>query len=161
MKGVTKYEEFWSLPPRSIGEFPSRFKIPRHAALIGSAVHILYRSDKLNPGTGEDEGEIEYIHEHKAGVNFYFVDEEGPQKKVPTFLADAEVLILLGDCLGFAWKEGSEIFEEKTPRGLELYTVPSGKGLLVINAGGQWGKQRVRAMIWGGKLAVTWRGIVG
>lgn len=157
MKGIAKYEEFWQYQPRSVGYFSDSFKIPRHVVCVGFAVHVLYRSDKRNPSTSEDEGEIDYIHEHKKGVKLYLVEDDGPQREVPGFIADAEVLVLLGDCMGFAWEEDGETIEAEARNLLpELYTIPSGKALLVVES-----KRRVTAMIWGGKLGVEGRGIVG
>ncbi len=147
------------MPPRSVGHFPKSFKIPQHITCAGKAVQVLYRSDKLNPSTGEDEGVIDYFHDHKPGVKLYLVDEGGPERKVPASIANADVLVLLGSCLGFSWEEDGETVEADVKRGRkipDLYTIASGKALLVVE-----GKQRVIAMMWGGELAVEWRGIVG
>ena len=155
-----KYVEFHQFEPREIGKFGKGFSIPERAELAGRGIYVLYRSDKLNPTTGEDEGVIDYIHKHKAGVKVYRVDDEevGPSRKVPQFITGAKELTLLGQCLGFAYEdsEGQEVVGEPSYKNCELYTIPSGKALLVIES-----KRRVCALIWGGKLDVEARGIVG
>lgn len=158
--GVRKYIEFHQFEPRKVGKFHSDFEIPTEAVLAGDAVHVLYRSDKLNPTTGEDEGWIDYIHDHKSGVKIYRTDRgfhNGPVRSVPGFIRRVSSLVRLGDCLGFAYldSEGEKI-EGKGKRPLpELYTIPSGRALLVVQS-----KRRVLALIWGGRLGVEARGIV-
>ena len=67
-RAIEKFREFHQFEPRDIGTFKRGFRIPRRAIFAGEASYVLYRSDKLNPGTGEDEGDIDYIHEHKGDV---------------------------------------------------------------------------------------------
>lgn len=157
--GVRKYIEFHQFEPRKIGRFHSDFIIPREARLAGPAVHVLYHSDKLNPTTGKDEGWIDYVHDHKDGVNIYRTDVgfDGPIRKVPRRIWNAPSLVRLGDSLGFAYRDedGMEI-EGKAKKPLpELYTTPDGKALIVVQS-----KRRVLALIWGGQLGVEARGIV-
>jgi hypothetical protein len=157
---VKKYVEFHQFEPRSIGEFGHGFSVPREAFKVGTGKYVLYRSDKLNPTTGEDEGFIDYIHEHKPGVSVYRTDapDDGPLRRVPKYICETSQLVLLGECLGFAYEdeEGQEIVAEPGKSFVQLYTIPSGKALLVIE-----GQSRVCALIWGGKLGVEPRGIVG
>ena len=157
--GVRKYVEFHQFEPRKIGRFHSGFKIPDEALLAGPAVHVLYRSDKLNPTTGADEGVIDYIHDHKRGVYVYRTDRGfvGRAYRVPRWIRDAPSLVRLGDCLGFAYQDGDgKQVEGKAKRPLpELYTIPNGKALLVVQS-----KRTVLALIWGGRLGVEARGIV-
>lgn len=157
--GVRKYVEFHQFSPRKIGRFHSSFEIPREAKLAGPAVNVLYHSDKLNPTTLEDEGWIDYIHEHEAGVNLYRTDAgfDGPIRKVPRRIWNAPSLVRLGDSLGFAYEgEDGKLVEGKAKKPLpELYTTPDGKALIVVQS-----KRRVLALIWGGRLGVEARGIV-
>jgi hypothetical protein len=157
--GVRSYIEFHQLEPRKVGKFPRSFDIPEWARLAGPAVNVLYRSDKLNPTTGADEGVIDYIHDHKAGVNVYRADPDadGPDRRVPRYIRGVEGLWRLGDCLGFAYEaaDGSKV-EAKGKRPLPvLFAIPSGKALLVIQD-----QSKVLALIWGGRLTVEARGIV-
>lgn len=158
-KAVQLYEGFHKFAPRDVGPFPDSFKIPREAVRAGRAEYVLYRSDKLNPVTHEDEGVIDYIHEHKEGVIVLVTsrDIDGPLVKVPKYIRDTKTLIFLGECLGFGYRDGRGLIEAeaRAPRP-ELFTLPSGKALLVIQ-----GRRKVEAIIKGGKLGVEPRGIVG
>lgn len=159
-RAVRKYIEFHQHEPKRIGSFSPDLVIPDEVALAGDAENVLYTSDKLNPTTGEDEGWIDYIHDHKAGVQVYRCDRssDGPIRRVPAWIRNARELTWLGDCLGFAYRdfETGKMCEAKGKKPLpELYTIPSGRALLVIQ-----GKRRVLALIWGGKLGVEARGIV-
>lgn len=154
-----KYREFHQRTPKRVGAFRARFAIPDKICRVGAAKHVLYRSDKLNPETGKDEGVIDYIHDHGRGVHVYRADcKDGELVDVPARVRDATDLVLLGSCMGFAYVDGDgHTIEAKTKRPLpELYTIPSGRALLVVE-----GKRRVVAMMWGGKLGVERRGIVG
>ncbi len=158
-KAIEKFREFHQFEPRDIGKFASEFQIPKHAIFVGDARFVLYRSDKLNPGTGEDEGEIDYIHEHEDGVGLYRTDAvEGPEHRVPDWLCACDQLVLLGDCLGYGYTDsaGSPVEAKSRPPLPELYTIPQGDALVVVQ-----GKREVLALIWGGSLGVEWRGIVG
>lgn len=156
--GVRKYVEFHQFEPKKIGKFPSSFRIPSEAKLAGDAVNVLYRSDKLNPTTGADEGVIDYIHDHDAGVRLYRCDRsfDGPLRRVPKWIRETPALTRLGDCLGFAYAiDGEEVEAKAKKPHPELYTIPSGKALLVVQS-----KRTVIAIIWGGRLGVEARGIV-
>lgn len=156
---IKLFEDFHSFEAREVGAFPSRFRIPREAHYAGDGNYVLYRSDKLNPTTGIDEGTIDYIHEHNDGVKIYRTDANfsGPVRRVPKWIHETKSLVLLGTCLGFGYvdADGYDVEAEPTGKKPELYTVPSGKALLVVQD-----KRRVLALIWGGKLGVEARGIV-
>ncbi len=159
-RAVSKYRAFHQQEPRKVGDFHPDLAIPDQAICVGPAVHVLYRSDKLNPTTGEDEGWIDYIHDHGAGVKVYRTDRsaDGALVTVPAALRRATELYWLGDCLGFAYKDletGKKVEAKGTSPLPELYATTSGRALLVIQ-----GKRRLLAMIWGGKLGVEPRGIV-
>lgn len=154
------YHDFHQLEPRRIGAFGARFDIPSEAILVGDAKNVLYRSDKLDPATlKKPKRPVDYIHEHDAGVKVYRTDREsdGPVRSVPQFITGVGELVLLGQCLGFAYidPDGEEIEAEVRTPYPELYTIPSGRALLVVQD-----KRRVLALIWGGRLGVEPRGIV-
>ena len=158
-KAVHLYKEFHQFEPRKIGPFPKSFTVPHQAVCVGEALEVLYRSDKLNPTTHEDEGMIDYIHEHDPGVRAYRTDQgaDGPVRQVPKFIWGSKELVLLGSCLGYAYldSEGDEIEAKVRTPYPELYSIPSGRALLVVQD-----KKKVLALIWGGRLGVEDRGIV-
>lgn len=157
-RAVRKFADFHARDPRKVTETGAAFKIPSTAILVGHAVNVMYRSDKLNPTTHEDEGWIDYIHDHEKGVNVYRTDRaaNGPERAVPAWIRDCTELTWLGDCLGFTYKGDEHEEEAKGTKPLPgLYSTPNGKALLVIQ-----GKAKVLAIIWGGRLGVEARGIV-
>lgn len=159
-KALRMYRGFHQLEPKKLGDFHPDLVIPDVCVCVGDALHVLYRSDKLNPETGEDEGMIDYIHEHGRGVRIYRCDNgaEGEITTVPAWIRNTKELVKLGDCNGFAYADiagGKKRRANATPPYPELYTTPSGKCLLVIQS-----KKRLLALIWGGRLGVEPRGIV-
>jgi hypothetical protein len=157
---VSMYERFQGHEPRKVGAFSSSFKIPAHATLAGPAFNVMYRSDKNDPSTGKPvKKPIDYIHDHEKGVNAYRCDRSAGRGDVtvPAFIRDVDSLVLLGDCLGFTYEDenGDAIEAAPTNPMPELYTIPSGRALVVVQS-----KRTVLALIWGGKLGVEARGIV-
>jgi len=128
---------------------------------VGPALYVLYRSSKLDPFTyAVPDKPTDYIHEHKNGVKVYVVnDSDGPERKVPQKIQNIQKMAFLGKCLGFGYvdEDGDEV--EATASGkVELCAVPYRKGhaLIVLE-----NRRKVLALIWGGKLRVEPRGIVG
>jgi hypothetical protein len=161
-KAIRMFHRFHTRPWRGEGDFHPDLAIPDQVHLLGDAVHVLYRSDKLNPETSEDEGWIDYIHEHSAGVRVFVpatarAPRGGELVRVPATIQRVDQLTWLGASLGFAYRDANGVQREAkgTAPLPELYTIPSGKALLVIQ-----GRRRLLAMIWGGKLGVERRGIV-
>lgn len=158
-KAIKLYEDFHKFEPRDIGEFSSSFYIPEEAIYVGEAKDVMYRSDKLNPSTLENEGMINYIHDHKKGVKVYRVDKDadGPTRSVPKRVWGVTELVRLGECLGFTYRDhsGEEVEAVTRKPRPDLYATPDGRALLVIE-----GKRKVVALIWGGNLNVEPRGIV-
>ena len=157
---IKQYIDFHQYEPKSIGSFSRSFHIPTEATFVGPASFVLYRSSKKDPVTMRKPARpIDYIHKHEKGVKLYRTDRaaDGPVRRVPKWIHEARALTLLGKCLGFAYFVGDFEVEAQGRRPLpELYAVPSGKALLVVE-----GKRKVVALIWGGSLRVEPRGIVG
>jgi hypothetical protein len=158
-----KFREFHQKPPRKVGAFSDELVIPREVELLGDAIHVLYRSDKVDPETGEQpRAPINYIHEHDSFGVQTFAPARRPRKgaitaTTPMFLRDAEGLVLLGDCLGLAYHAaGVDVELESDAPYDELYTTPCGRALVVVT-----GKREITFLVWGGELGVEDRGIVG
>lgn len=159
-KAERLFETFHQFEPVKVGEFSRGFSIPREASYVGDATVMYYSSNKLNPETSEDEGWVRYFHEHGAGVRMYVTDEDqgGEFRRIPKWIYGAKALVLLGECDGFEFTdfEGQTQKAEAIGSTPEWYCIPSGKALLVIQD-----KRVVLAIVWGGKLDVEARGIVG
>ena len=153
------YEAFHRFEPRRIGTFASGFKIPSSMHAQGRSINVLYRSDKVDPSTlRRPRRPVDYIHEHKPGVRTYLARGAGELVQVPAYLRDADQLTLLGECLGFSFegRDGAEVEAVGKGKLPELYATPNGRALLVVQD-----KRQVLAAMWGGKLNVEPRGIVG
>lgn len=153
------FRRFHTRDWRGEGDFHPDLVIPDRVQCLGPAIHTLYKSDKLNPSDGRDEGWIEYIHEHDAGVNVYKPARGGAgDVAVPAFIRNCDQFTWLGKSLGFAyWDENDKKCEARATEPLpEIYCTPGGgKALLVIQ-----NKRTLLAILWGGRLAVERRGIV-
>jgi hypothetical protein len=135
--------------------------MPGFALPVGRARHVLYRSSKIDPETDRPPrgGAQNYIHEHDAGVMLY--EPCGPNAggvAMPKEFAECEGLARLGFCLGIAFTgpEGHEYEMEGSKPLPELYCVPSGKALVIVQS-----KREILYIAWGGALGVEPRGIVG
>jgi hypothetical protein len=158
-KAEKLYELFHQFEPVDVGDFPSGFRIPKVASYVGTATVMYYTSDKLNPETLEDEGDVRYYHDHKEGVRTYLIgSREGEARNIPKWIWGADALVRLGDCDGLDYEDfdGETREMRSTGRKPEWYCVPSGKALLVIQD-----RRRVLAVVWGGELRVEDRGVVG
>lgn len=158
-EAVAIYEGFHRFAPRKVGEFHPSFKLPSRVNKQGPAVDVLYRSNKVDPETlKKPRRSIDYIHEHDSrGVHTYLPRGPGEVVEVPAWIRNASALAKLGDCLGFKFKRDGQVIEAKGKKPLpELYCTSNGKCLIVVQD-----KRDVIALVWGGKLDVEPRGIVG
>lgn len=153
---VKMYKTFWRMEPKKLGEFHASFKIPSKVKEMGAGHSIMYRSLKTDPETLEKPKKpVDYIHHFDAGVFMYGPSSSG-DVSVPSWITDVTSLTLLGSCLGWEIKVGNKIREAEGIAPLpELYTIPNGRALLVIQD-----KREVLAVFWGGDLGVEGRGIV-
>lgn len=163
-RAVRKYVDFHQQEPVKIGRFhPDLERVLRvgTATWVGVAENVFYRSDKLNPTTLEDEGWIDYIHDHDRDVHTYRLDaaagELGPERKIPAFIRNTHELTWLGFCLGFDYEghDGKRVGARGKKPLPDLFCTPNGKALLVIQS-----KRTLLALMWGGRLGVEPRGIV-
>lgn len=154
--GIHKFLEFHQLEPKSVGHFASSFKIPGWATYVGAPAWVAYKSDKW---TGKNE---RYIHEHELGVKCCVAKgseiTEGPIISIPSYVTSVRTLVRLGACLGFAYVgfDGEEIEAHVSKPFPELFCIPSGRALVVVDK-----KTEFCAVMWGGSLDVTQRGIEG
>lgn len=158
-QAVAIYEGFHRFAPRKVGAFHASFKIPSRVNKQGPAIDVLYRSNKVDPETlKKPRKPINYIHEHDSkGVYTYLPRGPGALIETPHWIRDAQALCMLGFCLGFKFKRDGKVVEAVGKKPLpELYTTANGKALLVVQD-----KRDVIALVWGGKLDVEPRGIVG
>lgn len=156
---IAIYEGFHRFAPRKVGEFHPSFKIPSRVNKQGPSVDVLYRSDKVDPETlKKPRRPLDYIHEHDSkGVHTYLPRGPGQVVEVPDWIRNATALSKLGSCLGFKFKRDGQVVEAKGKRPLpELYCTANGKALIIVQD-----KRDVLAIVWGGKLDVEPRGIVG
>lgn len=153
-RGVKKYLEFHDLDVKDIGSFSAKLSIPPEGRLLGIGKWVTYRSDKWERPKKHD-----YIHDFGIGVRcITFRGSTGSSVRVPVSYQRVETLVLLGTCLGFAFlnKDEEEIEAKTRGRKPELYCTPSGRALFVVQD-----KKQILAGMWGGKLGVESRGIVG
>jgi len=154
-RAVEQYQSFHQLAPREIGTLPG-FCIPSECVIVGEATEILYRSDKW-----ENESH-DYVHDHKPGVKVARFDTGSRQTvSVPHFISECTTIYKLGECLGLSFSNfDGEPLEARVKRPYpELYAVPSGKALLIIDTSGH--RAKLCIALWGGKLDVRDVGIVG
>lgn len=159
------YEGFHRYEPRKIGEFAPSFEIPSRVFRQGRAIDVLYRSPKTDPETlKRPRKPIDYIHDHDSrGVTTYLANGDGDEIETPDWIRGAEALTSLGLCLAFTFEDpmGREVKAKGKQPLPELYALqvgwlPTRAALLVVQS-----KRDVIAIIWGGKLRVEPRGIVG
>lgn len=160
-RAAERFAAFTEFTPDEIGEFGTNVQIPREVYDVGEADWVSYRSDKWGDGWHN------YIHDHDPGVRTCLIQPPAHLpcrlRTVPSFLRNAESFTMLGGCIGFGfcaadWMRESwdEEFVYKKREKVELYCTPNGRALLVIV-----NKRKLVAMMWGGKLDVENRGIVG
>ena len=158
-RAIAIYEGFNRFAPRKVGEFHPSFKLPSRVNKQGASVDVIYRSDKTDPETlKKPRKPLDYIHEHDSkGVMTYLPRGPGETVETPHWIRDAQALSKLGDCLGFKFKRDGKIIEAVGKAPLpELYCTANGKALIIVQD-----KRDVLALVWGGKLDVEPRGIVG
>lgn len=158
-RAIAIYEGFHRYSPRRIGEFHRAFTIPSRCNKQGPSVDVLYRSAKVDPETlVKPKRPQDYIHEHDShGVHTYIPRGPGELVETPDWIRKATALALLGQCLGYKFRRDGKVVEARGQKPLpELYCTANGKALVVVQD-----KRDVLALVWGGKLIVEPRGIVG
>jgi hypothetical protein len=150
-------EDFNDRDLRGRGRFTRTIAIPAELPLGGPVTWLTYRSDKWNDGTHE------YIHKitSQPHVRVAIPGHPGTPVRIPQKIRDAVTLSQIGmRALGFAYKDpsqGDEEVEAKIRGGKAAwYWSPTAKALYLIE-----NRSKLLAVIWGGKLDVEPRGIVG
>ncbi len=152
---VEVFEDFHDFDHRRIGKFDGRMRIPSAVWVPGPCKYVTYKSDKWGKGT------YEYIHTITSfpRVRIGLVEKfDGARRvTVPARVQKVEAVTLIGRCTGFSYVDvDGEAVECATNAKHEWFWSPSAKALILVE-----GKRRVVAVVWGGKLNVEPRGIVG
>ena len=144
--GVRKYLEFHLREPSSVDQL--NVALPASVKRAGQATHTAYRSKKWD-GVPHD-----YWHDHEGGVAVYV---PGQGTSVPGWIRNTKTLVRLGSCLEVAFDDpaGGKPFRVPGSGGAGLYCTPDGHALVVAS------RSNVLAILWGGYLGITKRGIVG
>lgn len=135
-------------------------RLPRVLRRCGNAVKIWYDSDKRDPGDPHGEGAQGnwklFVHEHSAGVGVYTVDgDPGFDEEIEPDWPDE--VFWLGKLTKYEYDDGEEVWEEPGG-GRDLWCWANGKVLMALPRNFS-SPQKV--ILWkGGRLKVTWRGIV-
>ena len=153
-KAVEIFEDFHDFDVRNVGQFAASVRIPPRVHLGGKCQWVTYRSDKWGKGTYDYVHDITSFPKVRVGL---VQQQTGKTVKVPQRIQSTETLTFIGRALGFGYMDddGEEV-EAKAKRGYEWYWSTTGKALILIAS-----KRRVHAVVWGGALNVTRRGIVG
>lgn len=146
------FATFHNFDPKRV-DYAPRVTVPSQIPVVGSCEWVLYRSNKWGEGTHD------YIHEitsHPRVMVGIVGDRGGKMTKVPKRIQQTKSVSLIGKCLGwqFTDKDG-ESMETKVTRCQWWWSKP-GRALLAVED-----KRRIVAIVWGGKLNVEARGIVG
>lgn len=151
-RAIKMFEGFHEYDWKKIEGF-GRLQIPRTVFIAGRCKWVTYSSNKWNKGT------YEYIHtidSYPRVVVGLVHDDTGRTRAVPRSIRDNnQVLVRIGRALGYAFVDDGEEIETRTPR-CEWFFSPSSRALFCIES-----KRKLLAIIWGGKLNVEDRGIVG
>lgn len=148
--GLKRYLEFHKLDPKRTGQLKGLY-IPGGMNYVGAALFTAYRSDKW-----ENEAH-NYWHDHESGVRVYRSDTDGIDTDVPAWLRQTTTLVRLGTCLGIGYMTKDSVVEMRPGRSRpDLFCTPNGRALLIVDH-----RPQIVAMLWGGHLDVTGRGIVG
>lgn len=153
-RAIDSFEAFHDYGFKDIGELDLR-RIPEHVYVAGACKWVTYRSNKWGEGTHE------YIHEidsHPRVQLGYVRNELGaPRRRLPAKVrADNQVFSRIGKCLGWSFTVDGEQFEATAPPRCDWWWSTSAKALYAIES-----KRILHVVIWGGRLDVEDRGIVG
>jgi hypothetical protein len=147
------FESFNDYPSKGTFKFDREIVVPERMPVAGPCKWVTYKSDKWGDGTHD------YIHKITSypRVKCALVGGDFPERTIPAKIRSAKTLSQIGlRALGFAYDQDGEEVEAKVPRGTEWFWSQSGRALYLIH-----NKRKLVAVIWGGKLNVEPRGIVG
>jgi len=148
------FSRFHARDPKRFGKFP--FEIPASIYHVGFCSWVTYRSDKWNDGTHDYIHDIDSFPRVKCCVA-KLEGLEGKKISVPQRIRGTQTLTQIGlKSLGIGFVDfDDEDMEIKTPR-CRWYWSDRGKALICVQD-----QKRLVAIVWGGKLDVEARGIVG
>jgi hypothetical protein len=155
---IKSYEGFHLRDHRQVKKFGNNgAKVPATLKFAGPCKWVTYRSDKWDDGTHDYVHDIDSFPNVKCAVPDSMAPEGCPDIKVPARVQDAEVVAAIGlKALGFAIVDADgEEWEAKLGGKARWYWSPSAKALYCIDG------TKLQCVIWGGKLNVEPRGIVG
>ena len=154
------FEGFQGRPVRERVNHAIEAELPETLHRFGTGLRIWYRSDKRDPGDPEGEGAQGhwklFVHDHSPGVGIYDIRGGGDYDETfdPRW---PEHAFWLGRLHQFEYDDGDEVYEE-SPAGMDLWCWQDSKTLMALPSNLT---QVKRVIVWkGGRLAVTWRGIV-
>lgn len=160
---VRKYREFNGHEPTHV-DMSDAFRWPVWCYQMGPAIYEVYRSKKMDPETGVfPKKPRDYIHHHDPGVMLHRCDPAAKRlagarpKRIPAWLRSTRSLGLIGQCLEWQYEYGDDdVTAEASAPYPNLYCTPNGRALVVLSP-----RDKVLVLMWGGKLRVEARGIVG
>jgi hypothetical protein len=152
-QAIKTFEGFNEYPSKGASKFAREIVIPERMPSPGPCRWVTYRSDKWNNGTHD------YIHTITSypRVKCAMAGENYETVKVPAKVRNATTLTQVGlRALGFAFEYDDDEYEASVPAGTEWFWSQTARALYLIQ-----NKRKLIAVIWGGKLNVEPRGIVG
>lgn len=152
-RAVDTFEGFNDYEIRGYERFAKEIRVPARLPFVGPCKWVTYRSNKWNDGTHD------YIHtiESFPSVRLCVPGEDFDEVSVPARVRNATTLAQIGtQALGAGFENDAGESELRVPRGSQWYWSPSAKALYLIAK-----RERLVAVLWGGRLDVEPRGIVG
>jgi hypothetical protein len=155
-RAVKLFEGFHEYEMKDTGRFDPKLTIPRFVFSPGACAEVRYRSNKWG------DGSILYYHPidsfPKVTVGL-LRQHEGKPRRLPAAVSSMDqALIRIGSCVkdSVIFEDGEGDASVSFPAKSEWFFSPSSRALFVISQ-----RRHLHCVIWGGKLNVENRGIVG
>lgn len=154
---VRLFQGFHQYDVSHAAQFPASVKIPNEVYYGGPVTYMTYRSDKWNDGTHD------YIHKIESYPRVAVGFVKAPQiearsiRRVPARICDNWTVVeTRKKAIGFGYRDNDGHEQHVELSNCIWFWHPRGRAFLLIR-----GRRELVAIIWGGKLAYTPRGIVG